>query len=104
VPSIVDDAGDRDGLPNVVLEALASERTVVATRIGAIESAVVDGETGLLVAPEDDRALADALEQVARRGDLARDLARRGRRLVERRYDVSVCARRFTETLAAAYA
>ncbi|MEQ1907285.1 MAG: glycosyltransferase [Vicinamibacterales bacterium] len=103
VPSVVDEAGDRDGLPNVLLEALASERPVVATRAGAIESAIVDGETGLLVRAGDARALASAIETVAGRADLARAIARGGRQLVERRYDVTVCARRFTETLAAAY-
>lgn len=103
VPSIVDEAGDRDGLPNVVLEAMAAERAVVATRAGAIEAAVVDGETGLLVPPGDASALAVALDTLAAREDLSRRLAARGRRLVEARYDVTVCARHFADTLAAAY-
>lgn len=103
VPSVVDEAGDRDGLPNVVLEALASERPVVASRVGAIASAIVDGETGLLVAAGNAGDLASAIETVAQRADLARAIARRGRQAVERRYDVAVCARRFVETLDAAY-
>jgi len=41
--------GDRDGLPNVVLEAMASGRAVVASDIGATASAIVSGRTGLLV-------------------------------------------------------
>lgn len=102
-PSVVDESGDRDGLPNVVLEAMASERPVIATWVGAIESAVIDGETGVLVAPDDAAALTRALDFAARRPDAAHALARRARRLVEQRYDVNACARRFVNTLSEAY-
>ncbi len=103
VPSVVDDTGDRDGLPNVVLEALASERPVVATRVGAIESAIVDGNTGLLVEADDPAGLARAIGHLAADSGVARALASRGRRLVERRYDVDTCAERFIEVLVGAY-
>jgi len=104
VPSVVDETGDRDGLPNVVLEALSSQRPVVASRVGAIESAIADGLTGALTPPGDPAALSRRIDDLARRPDEARDLARRGRALVERRYDVECCTRRFTETLIACYA
>lgn len=103
VPSIIDEAGDRDGLPNVVLEAMASARAVIATHVGAIPSAVVDGETGSLVPAGDPPALAAAIERLAERGDMACALAANGRRMVEQRYDAAACARRFVDTLAAAY-
>lgn len=104
VPSIVDAAGDRDGLPNVLLEALASARPVVATGAGAIASAIVDGHTGRLVAAGDARALAAALDSLALNTALADRLAGGGRILVETRYDVRACAARFSATLAEAYA
>jgi glycosyltransferase involved in cell wall biosynthesis len=54
----------------VLLSAVAMERAVVATRVGGIPEVVRDGENGLLVAPEDDRGLADALVRLARTPDL----------------------------------
>lgn len=104
VPSVVDASGDRDGLPNVLLEALASARPVVATNAGAIASAIVDGETGRLVAPGDAAALAGALDALVRDAAMADRLAGGGRALVETRYDVRACAARFSATLAEAYA
>ncbi|MGH2985823.1 MAG: glycosyltransferase, partial [Solirubrobacterales bacterium] len=47
-PSVVDPTGDRDGLPNVVLEAMACARPVVGSDLAAIATAVVPGESGLL--------------------------------------------------------
>jgi len=64
VPSIVAPDGDRDGIPNVILEAFAARLPVVATEVGGIPEAVRDGETGWLVPPGDPAALAAALLEV----------------------------------------
>ncbi len=104
VPSIEDHRGDRDGLPNVVLEALASGRAVVASDVGAVGSAVRDGRTGLLVPPGDPRALAEALRALACQPDLRTRLAREGRALVERRFELERCAARLHRALDRAYA
>jgi len=61
IPSIRDDAGNVDGLPNVVMEALASATPLVATPAGGIGAVVDDGRTGVLVPERDAAALADAL-------------------------------------------
>ncbi len=61
VPSIHDEAGNVDGLPNFALEALASATPVVATRAGGLASVIDDGRTGLLVPERDVAALADAI-------------------------------------------
>ncbi|MCA9170731.1 MAG: glycosyltransferase, partial [Planctomycetales bacterium] len=65
VPSVVDVSGDRDGLPNVVLEAMACGRPIVASRVGAIGSAIESGEHGLLVQPGHADDLAAALDELA---------------------------------------
>lgn len=104
VPSIQDQSGDRDGLPNVVLEALASGRTVVASQISAIGCAVTHGETGLLVPPGDAAALASALEQLGPQPALREQLGRNGRARVERDYEVGRCTERFHQLLESVYA
>jgi len=61
--------GDRDGLPNVVVEALSQGLPVVATRAGAIPELVIDGRHGSLVPPGNADALAAAIESLARDPD-----------------------------------
>lgn len=61
VPSVRDDAGNVDGLPNVVMEALASSTPVVATPAGGIGAVIRQEETGVLVAERDAEGLARAL-------------------------------------------
>lgn len=63
--------GDRDGLPNVLMEAQSQGLACIATTTGAIPE-LIDEATGVLVRPDDAPALAQAI------GDLARDPARRG--------------------------
>jgi glycosyltransferase involved in cell wall biosynthesis len=104
VPSVVDGSGDRDGLPNVVLEAMASERPVIGTRVGAIGAAVSDGETGLLVDPGSVSDLVDAVQWLSSDRPLRWVLGRRARLEAERRYNVEHCVERFAGLLEAAYA
>jgi glycosyltransferase involved in cell wall biosynthesis len=104
VPSVVDSSGDRDGLPNVVLEAMASGRPVVGTSVGAIDAAVIDGETGLLVAPRSADALARALWLLAADPARRRTMGERARAHVARHYDLTRCADRFARLIGAAYA
>jgi glycosyltransferase involved in cell wall biosynthesis len=64
VPSVRDDAGNVDGLPNVVLESLASATPLVATTAGGIDSVVKHEVNGLLVTERDPAALAGAIHRV----------------------------------------
>lgn len=65
VPSIHDSSGNLDGLPNVVLEAMAAGRPIVATSIGGISIAVENNATGIIVPEADSGALADAIIHLA---------------------------------------
>lgn len=104
VPSVIDSTGDRDGLPNVILEAMASERAVVASCVSAIGSAITGEETGLLVPPGDAVALASALERIAASISLRYEMGQRARRRVEQDYEVGRCTRRFCDLLDSVYA
>lgn len=53
-----------EGFPNSIVEAMAAGRPVVATRVGGVPDAVVDGQTGLLIPPGDHEALAASLESL----------------------------------------
>ena len=53
-----------EGFPNTIVEAMAAARPVVATSVGGVPDAVEHGRNGLLVGTQDDRALAEALEQL----------------------------------------
>jgi glycosyltransferase involved in cell wall biosynthesis len=74
----------REGLPNVVLEAMAMEVPVLATRCGGMEAFARDGEDALLVAPGSPAEIADGLERLARDAALRERLAHAARAKVER--------------------
>ncbi len=84
LPARVAPDGDRDGIPNVVVEAMSQALPVVSTRIGAIPEVVRDGTTGLLVPADDPPALAAAIERLLRDPALAAALGAAGRAFVAR--------------------
>jgi colanic acid/amylovoran biosynthesis glycosyltransferase len=87
-PSVVGADGDQDGIPTVILEAMALGLPVVATDVSGIGEAVVDGESGLLVPADDAQALAEAIARLSRDPQLAAALARGARRMAETRFDL----------------
>src|SRR2546426_385845 len=78
LPAIVDARGDTEGLCVVLLEAMSYGVPVIGSDLGGITDIVVDGQTGLLVPPQDSAALAAALERLATGRDLARRLGEAG--------------------------
>jgi len=92
MPSVVDPTGDRDGIPNVILEALLHRLPVVATDVCGIGEVIRDGDTGFLVPPQDPSALADAIERITHNMSSALAMAERGRSLVRREFDLDVTA------------
>jgi len=104
IPSVVDRAGNVDGLPNTLLEALASGRTVVASRVGGIPEILEDGVNGLLVAPGDPKALAAALERLAADPEARRRLGAEARRTAETKLGWARACAAFEECYAQAAA
>lgn len=87
MPSVILPHGDRDGLPNVILEAMGHGVPVIATPVNGIPEAIYPGETGWLVPPGDPVALARAVREALAHPEEAQRRALKGRELVGREFD-----------------
>jgi colanic acid/amylovoran biosynthesis glycosyltransferase len=81
-----------EGIPVVLMEALACRRPVIATAVAGVRELVRDGETGLLVSPGREDELADALQCLLDDPALRREMGEAGRRYVARSYDIDSSA------------
>lgn len=95
LPAVHDEAGNVDGLPNVILEAMASGLPVVSTSVSGIPQAVRPGETGALCAEGDARELLAALKRFVADDELRKHCGRAGRRLVEAEFTWDQVAARY---------
>jgi glycosyltransferase involved in cell wall biosynthesis len=80
--------GDRDGLPNVLMEAQSQQLCCLSTRISGIPELIEDGETGLLVEQQNETQLAVALERLIRDPELRRRLGSNGYQRVTQEFSV----------------
>jgi glycosyltransferase involved in cell wall biosynthesis len=87
-PCVVGDDGNRDGLPTVLVEAMALGTPCVSTDVTGIPEIIHDGVTGFLVAQHDAPALAAAIARLLGDPQLRSRLARRARTLIEEHFDV----------------
>jgi glycosyltransferase involved in cell wall biosynthesis len=83
----------QEGLPNVVLEAMACGLPVVATNVGGLGELVADGMTGSLVPPKDPAALADAMVELLLEPEKASVFGRAGRKRVVEQFSVGSAVR-----------
>ena len=88
LPCVVARNGDMDGIPVVLMEAMACEVAVVSTRVSGIPELIQDGESGLLVPEKDATALADGLQRLIEDKELRLQLGKNGREKVIREFDV----------------
>ncbi len=95
VPSVRDASGNVDGLPNVVLESLASATPTVTTRAGGIGAVVADGETAAVVAERDAAGLARAIGALLADPGKRRRLGTAARQIVLARHGWGAMAERF---------
>jgi glycosyltransferase involved in cell wall biosynthesis len=104
VPSIRDDRGNVDGLPNVVLEALASATPLITTAAGGIGSVVEDGRNAVVVPERSPSAIAAAMNRLLSDPRAAREIGCAGRALVQARFGWERAAARFEAAYARALA
>jgi len=88
-----------EGMPNAVLEAMASGLPIVATKIAGNEELVVDGVTGVLVNPEDVDSLRDGLRRLMAEEKTRKQMGRASRHRVESEYSWENVARQYSEYL-----
>lgn len=79
--------GDRDGLPNVLVEAASQKLACVSTNVSGVPELLVDGENGMVVPPEDPASLAAALQRLIRSPALRQSLGEAGERRVREHFD-----------------
>lgn len=77
-----------EGLPLVVLEAMAASKPVIATRVAGTAEAIVDGQTGILVPLRDSKRLAESIKTLLKDQRLAQKMGEAGRRRAHRHFRV----------------
>ena len=92
LPSIIAPDGQMEGIPVVLMEAMASSKAVVSTSIAGIPELVEHGVTGLLVPPGDAQALAAAMRTLLEDRTRAQQMGRRGQEKVRAEFTLSTCA------------
>lgn len=102
VPSVHDQRGNVDGLPNVLLEGMASGAAIVASDVAGIPQVIDPEETGLLVPEQNPAALATAIVRLLRDPAMRRRVAQEARRRVEQHLNWPAVARAFEAVYAQA--
>ena len=96
-PSQTGHDGNQEGIPNSMLEAMATGLPVLATRHGGIPEAIENGVSGVLVPERDHEALAKALLDAAKDPDFLSRIARTGAEAIRKNFDLSTQAQRLEE-------
>ena len=89
LPCRIAEDGDRDGLPNVIVEAQSQSRAVISTPISGIPELIEDGVNGALIPPNDPVQLADALERLSRDPKMRNEMGENGMNKVREHFDAT---------------
>lgn len=91
LPCVWASDNDVDGLPQMLMEAMACGVPAISTRLVGIPDLVIDGETGLLVEPGDPEEIADAIEKMMGDREMSEKMRVNGRNLIEERFNLRTC-------------
>ncbi|MCE2509640.1 MAG: glycosyltransferase [Alphaproteobacteria bacterium] len=86
---------DQEGFSNSILEGMAAGLPMVVTDVGGNTEAVIDGETGFVVPPQDPKCLAEAILKLVKDPALRQRMGEAGRRRIEERFSIDACARAY---------
>lgn len=92
LPSIVTNNGNKDGIPVVLMEAMATGIPIVTTDVSGLPEIAIDTKTALVVSPKDAKGLAAAIEKMLRDRELTLQLRENARKLVEKQYNIKTNA------------
>ncbi len=97
LPCRVLENGDRDGIPNVMVEAMSCGLPVISTDISGIPEIIKSGENGLLVETENAEALADSMQKIYNDKVYADGLAKAGLQTIKKRFNGDITARKLKD-------
>jgi glycosyltransferase involved in cell wall biosynthesis len=100
LPCVVAESGDRDGIPVVLMESMAMQTPPVSTTVSGIPELINDGENGILVPPRDTDELAERLEWLLRHPEKRDEFGIKGRKKVEREFDIATEVRKLEQVFA----
>ncbi len=89
LPCIIAEDGDRDAMPVVLKEAMASETACISTTVSAIPELITDGHDGLLVPEKNPEKLAAAIEDLLDNQKKRKEIAKKGRNTVHNKFDIT---------------
>lgn len=97
LPCVIAADGSRDITPNALIEAMAMKLPVLSTTVTGLPEIVEDGVSGILIAPHDEQALADALITLIQDPALRKRLGESARKRVEEKFDINKNVKHYLE-------
>jgi len=88
LPCVISKNGDRDGIPNVMIEALALRTPVISTTVSGVPEIIYNNITGVTVSPRNSQQLAEAIIGFLNNPDVAETYVKNGRDLVEEKFNI----------------
>jgi glycosyltransferase involved in cell wall biosynthesis len=86
-----------EAMPTASLEAMASGKPVIGTKVGGIPMQIKDGQSGFLIDPEDERQLAERIKYLIDSPSIAKEMGAYGRKLAEEKFDWAIIAERLLQ-------